>query len=951
MHSHIHGLPHPLNTANLPPGNGGGGNEPRSAHAATTPTHAPGAGHVSTPISPVVMGFTVQPNDVEQVRAMLSVKQKQKALIESRRGSIVGAQGPVSSDHAHAHAKRGSTAGLLEATSGILEGRRGSVHGMQQPHTMMPSVNIVNPTPTTATAVASPIPPSQAPKRTGPSPNSTTNNSNNSHNGVNKHGRSQSMMSVTSNMSSSPNMRTGALGAPVASSQAGPSATGAAGNVNISTSTSGSSGAQGKINAVNAGARALSPVQHVVPSQNLRGPPGRSSPRHQQNQQQTQQNQQVQQQAQLQQVQLVAQQGLSALAHNLPPPPNSFARRRAGQLAGRGNKPADIMISPRDSDNQPTSGSATNLTTSRGQPSNLSGLQNIPVHARSQNQAPVHSRVQGLGHVQRHGRVSSSNYKALQPAIQSAPAIPRSGQEAGQFPPMAMALPSLPPTMVSQGTAGPIRRGQVPPTPTGLTMQRTQASTGGIAESASVRLSQPTSAMPLLHVPGTGGAAFGPGGMPVTPATLHRASNTSADKLAFLAPFEQFYDALSDAQVLKGWFGEQLRRVGKVVKDVETQRAEVEKSRAELERQREEMGRQREEMGRQREELIAMREELVHQRKEFNMLKMGTEAMSAATEASAPTNGAGASNNPRGRTGGALSDVSTLAALVEDAVQNEERIRRDEITHLNLRMGELEALLWQQQSGASQNADAMARRKSVDTVTTILNGTANVPNPTHRARRVATPGDNADSYTFPPVQRPAPPQSMTAPTPTFSAEGSNQREVGRASANMRQSQVQAFMHTARSTSPSMQELARWSVSRSAASSPAPSVESGISGGVGPGQRFTASVSATRYEPPLPSRPPISIAHRRSASKGASSSAGTGTGVVGDSKNADGVSGVGTEHTNSKRRNKSNRAKSDSSDMDVEADERAGQARKLHLSSPVAESSNANQRTPSRMDGS
>ncbi|KAF9046415.1 hypothetical protein BJ165DRAFT_1527513 [Panaeolus papilionaceus] len=47
----------------------------------------------STPISPVVMGFTVQrdnPKEMEQVRSMLTVKQKQKALIEQRRGSAAG---------------------------------------------------------------------------------------------------------------------------------------------------------------------------------------------------------------------------------------------------------------------------------------------------------------------------------------------------------------------------------------------------------------------------------------------------------------------------------------------------------------------------------------------------------------------------------------------------------------------------------------------------------------------------------------------------------------------------------------------------------------------------------------------------------------------------------------------------------------------------------------------
>ncbi|KAF4617843.1 hypothetical protein D9613_006083 [Agrocybe pediades] len=47
----------------------------------------------STPISPVVMGFTIQrdnPTAIEQVRSMISVKQKQKAIIEQRRGSAAG---------------------------------------------------------------------------------------------------------------------------------------------------------------------------------------------------------------------------------------------------------------------------------------------------------------------------------------------------------------------------------------------------------------------------------------------------------------------------------------------------------------------------------------------------------------------------------------------------------------------------------------------------------------------------------------------------------------------------------------------------------------------------------------------------------------------------------------------------------------------------------------------
>lgn len=51
----------------------------------------------STPISPAVIGFTINPdnpNAMEQVRSMISVKQKQKALIEQRRGSVAGGAPP-----------------------------------------------------------------------------------------------------------------------------------------------------------------------------------------------------------------------------------------------------------------------------------------------------------------------------------------------------------------------------------------------------------------------------------------------------------------------------------------------------------------------------------------------------------------------------------------------------------------------------------------------------------------------------------------------------------------------------------------------------------------------------------------------------------------------------------------------------------------------------------------
>ncbi|KAF8630850.1 hypothetical protein AX17_005209 [Amanita inopinata Kibby_2008] len=103
-----------------------------------------------------------------------------------------------------------------------------------------------------------------------------------------------------------------------------------------------------------------------------------------------------------------------APTHSLPPPPISFARRRAAQLGTAGKKkPADIVISPRE--------------------------------AQTPDQ--------------------------LQPAIQSAPPVPHAGQSSFHTGRFTMTLPRLPPVL---NAAENVRRvaSNVPPTPTRLSMQR-----------------------------------------------------------------------------------------------------------------------------------------------------------------------------------------------------------------------------------------------------------------------------------------------------------------------------------------------------------------------------------------------------------------------------------------------------------------------------------------------
>ncbi|KAF9468550.1 hypothetical protein BDZ94DRAFT_1153390 [Collybia nuda] len=235
----------------------------------------------STPISPVVMGFTIKrdnPSAIEQVRSMITVKQKQKALIEQRRGSVAGV--------------------------------------------LSPSV-----------ATGNPVPPAEvAPTKTTPS---------------------------SRTLRRSPN-----TGAGIRRLANNPS--------------------QGK-------PRPPSPSPVTVPSQQQQQQPAVPPPPAQ-----------------------------PIAAHSLPPPPISFARRRAGLLGANLKKPADIVISPREA------------------------------HTREQ----------------------------FHPAIQSAPPVPHagSGQSAyysGRFP---MTLPSLPPVM---GGGDNVRRiaSNVPPTPTRLAMQRNAQNT------------------------------------------------------------------------------------------------------------------------------------------------------------------------------------------------------------------------------------------------------------------------------------------------------------------------------------------------------------------------------------------------------------------------------------------------------------------------------------------
>lgn len=189
--------------------------------------------------------------------------------------------------------------------------------------------------------------------------------------------------------------------------------------------------------------------------------------------------------------------------HSLPPPPISFARRRAAQLGAK-KKPADIVISPRE--------------------------------AHTQDQ--------------------------FQPSIQSAPPIPQAAGQSQFYPTrFTMALPRLPPTVIGSGDN--VRRitGNVPPTPTRLSLQHNSSTASSVAPGP---LRSPTA--PSVPIASTL--------VPPTPTSLHRLGY-SGEKSAFLAPFEVFYDALNDSKQLKTWLGEQLQKSHSLMQSLSQQQDRI----------------------------------------------------------------------------------------------------------------------------------------------------------------------------------------------------------------------------------------------------------------------------------------------------------------------------------------------------------------------------------------
>ncbi|KAJ4482235.1 hypothetical protein J3R30DRAFT_3218006, partial [Lentinula aciculospora] len=125
----------------------------------------------STPISPVVIGFTIQrdnPSEVEQVRSMLTVKQQQQALIEQRRGSTSGilsptvAAGPSAAAASEVHLKSSlqSSRSIRRSPNSGIGNRRHNVVTQAGPNRpSSPNTNLSQPLPTSTPSHSLPPPP------------------------------------------------------------------------------------------------------------------------------------------------------------------------------------------------------------------------------------------------------------------------------------------------------------------------------------------------------------------------------------------------------------------------------------------------------------------------------------------------------------------------------------------------------------------------------------------------------------------------------------------------------------------------------------------------------------------------------------------------------------------------------------------------------------------------
>lgn len=132
-----------------------------------------------------------------------------------------------------------------------------------------------------------------------------------------------------------------------------------------------------------------------------------------------------------------------------------------------------------------------------------------------------------------------------------------------------MAIPTLPSVMTPGLVAKRVTSGQVPPTPTRLSMRQsmvggasTTMTTTGAGAGGTGR--SPPASVPIASML-----------VPPTPSSLHHSGYTG-EKEAFLAPFEMLYNTFSDTRQLKNWLGDQLQKSNMLMAGLQKQQEQME---------------------------------------------------------------------------------------------------------------------------------------------------------------------------------------------------------------------------------------------------------------------------------------------------------------------------------------------------------------------------------------
>lgn len=236
------------------------------------------------------------------------------------------------------------------------------------------------------------------------------------------------------------------------------------------------------------------------------------------------------------------------------------SRRSPNMVAASGGPRRHLPPAPTNSANQPARPpSPTPLVVQTQQQPPAPTTSNLP-SASSLSTPPIsfaRRRAEQLGSRKTKPADIVISPREAQTPEQFAPGIQSAPPGQLSFGKIPMALPRLPPALGGGQSLRPIG-GQVPPTPTRLSIQPHQPANVPVQNLTSISTTTTTKPSVSNRSPPGTSVPIASTLVPKTPG--FQLGATSQDKAAFLAPFEVFYDALNDSKQLKGWLSEQLQR-------------------------------------------------------------------------------------------------------------------------------------------------------------------------------------------------------------------------------------------------------------------------------------------------------------------------------------------------------------------------------------------------------